>query len=125
MVDTMDKLYSGKGKTPEEAREKLFSAAKSDGVVNLESTVQYEASVVVREGKTATGKLHENYVVAFASALKAGKINPDQFDSEKNTVEYTAQANYQVPAPQNYRQPGQPGGSSPAGYSGRNLTDLF
>ncbi len=108
------KLYKSKGKNSQEAREQLFKTASGDGVSNLEGTVQYEVSVAGRRGKVVSGKAHEDYAVAFASALSAAKINPDKYDAVKNTLEVTAQATYQAPDR-------KPSGSAPAGYSGRNL----
>jgi len=116
-----DKLYVGKGKNPTEAEENLFKSAKDAGVTNLEGTVQYEVSVAGKRGKRAVGKAHEDYTLAFASALSAAKVNPDKFDPAKNTYEVTAKATYQAPETGEHK----PSGSAPNSYSGRSLTDLF
>lgn len=118
----VEKLYEGKGKTPEEAKTQLLEAARNAGASNLEVAVQYEVSMPGKRGKTVTGKAHEDYAVAFASALAAGKLNPDKYDPAKNPVEVTAKATYELAEPAGYRKPS---GSAPSGYSGRNLTDLF
>ena len=124
----VDKLYEGKGKNPQEAKENLLKQASTEGVSNLEGTVQYEVSVAGKRGKMFSGKVHDDYALAFASALQAAKVNPDKFDPAKSPYEVTARAIYQAPEAQSYRTPGEtraPSGSAPSGYSGRGLTDLF
>ena len=120
-----DKLYEGKGKTLEEAGSKLERYALSDGVTNLERRVRYEVSVVGKRGKTVTGKAHEDYALAFASALSAAKISPDKYDSVKNPFEVTARASYDVPASKTTAHAHTPSGSAPNSYTGKGLTDLF
>ena len=116
----VDKFYSGKGTTPQEAKEQLLNTAKGAGVTNLESTVQYEVSVAGKRGKVVSGKANQNYELAFASALQAAKVDADKFDPAKSAYEVTAKASYQ--AAEGDRKPS---GSAPAGYSGKSLTDLF
>lgn len=125
MVDKL--LYVGKGKNPDEAKENLFKTASSAGVSNLEGTVSYEVSILGKRGKMVRGKVNEDYALAFASALSAAKLNPDNFDSAKNPYEVAARANYQVPV-EDYRTAAEarnPSGSALKAYSGKGLTDLF
>lgn len=124
----VDKLYEGKGKTPQEAREKLFKTASTEGVSNLEGTVLYEVAVVGKRGKMVCGKEHEDYALAFASALSAAKVNPDKYDPTKTPFEVTVRATYQVSGAENYRTAAgarAPSGSAPNAYTGKGLTDLF
>ncbi|HLD79586.1 MAG TPA: hypothetical protein VJA18_03425 [Candidatus Nanoarchaeia archaeon] len=116
----VDKLYSGKGKTLEEAEAQLEENARNAGVTNLEGTVSYEVSMTGKRGKVVSGKLHTEYPVAFASALSAAKVNPDQYDAGKHLVEVTARAEYQT-----LGEARQPSGSAPSSYSGKGLTNLF
>lgn len=121
-----NKLYEGKGKTPQEAREELFRQASTEGVANLEGAVQYEVAVAGRRGKMFSGKPNEQYELAFASALSAAKVNPDKYDPAKNPFEVTAKATYEAPGGENYRTaPGTASGSAPNRYSGKGLTELF
>ena len=70
------KLFMSKGKIFSRSKgNNCLKIASGDGVSNLEGTVQYEVSAVCRRGKVVSGKAHEDYAVAFASAPSVSSKN--------------------------------------------------